>query len=191
MRRDEALQALGYGSYDDYLASAAWRAVRDRYREERPWLCNVCGEAESLHLHHRTYERVGQEDLDDLMPLCRGCHELVHTLEARGLAGLDFEAVIDRERALKGRALLADMDERRRHEDSEQAQAVLAEHERKALAVRIRAAKEAARYTGAELRDPLRRLAHMIRTGYSRDKIERQMRRVERDAFNLPGRTRL
>ena len=29
-------------------------------------------------LHHRTYSRLGRENLLDLLPLCRDCHELTH-----------------------------------------------------------------------------------------------------------------
>jgi hypothetical protein len=29
-------------------------------------------------VHHLTYERVGYEDLDDLVSVCEDCHETVH-----------------------------------------------------------------------------------------------------------------
>jgi len=45
-----------------------------------------------LHVHHRTYERVFHETLDDLCVLCEDCHELFH-----GKDGKDEE-----EKYLKG-----------------------------------------------------------------------------------------
>jgi hypothetical protein len=34
-------------------------------------------------LHHRNYDRLGHERFDDLIPLCRACHEQLHrTLES-------------------------------------------------------------------------------------------------------------
>lgn len=62
-----------------YLASPAWAAKRAEYRRYRKWQCRLCGvKRGGIQLHHLTYERLGHEDLDDLIPLCAGCHMLVH-----------------------------------------------------------------------------------------------------------------
>ncbi len=45
--------------------------------------CAVCGGCWTLRngdLHHRNYERLGRERFDDLMPLCRACHEHLHRI---------------------------------------------------------------------------------------------------------------
>jgi hypothetical protein len=144
-RRDAALKRLGYSGYNAYLASPAWRAVRFRYIEERPWICHVCGKTEKLYLHHRTYERVGQEQLDDLMPLCDPCHGLVHSLEREGRASLDFQGVIDEERALEGRAFLADLERARRIEREERIASRRALIKRQPLEIRVRLAVHAAK----------------------------------------------
>jgi 5-methylcytosine-specific restriction endonuclease McrA len=43
----------------------------------------VCNEEASkgkpLDVHHRTYERRGAEKAEDVIVLCRRCHELFHT----------------------------------------------------------------------------------------------------------------
>jgi hypothetical protein len=45
-------------------------------------------------LHHRTYERLGEEALDDLVPVCLEHHADVHILEQRGEIDLtDVEAL--------------------------------------------------------------------------------------------------
>jgi hypothetical protein len=58
---------LGFDSYEEYLNSEHWRDVRRRFHESgRIFVC-ICGEPAN-HLHHETYERIGREELDDLVP---------------------------------------------------------------------------------------------------------------------------
>lgn len=73
--------------YNAYVSSAAWRAVRRGWAEEyrqrhaaEP-ACEVCGGDWKLSvddLHHHTYDRLTEEAFEDLAPLCRRCHDLVH-----------------------------------------------------------------------------------------------------------------
>jgi 5-methylcytosine-specific restriction endonuclease McrA len=76
--------------YGTYMDSPAW------YRRRETWLnqwrdahhgteptCLVCGIRWTLRdgdLHHRSYQRVGQEEYRDLSPLCRACHTRLHAL---------------------------------------------------------------------------------------------------------------
>jgi 5-methylcytosine-specific restriction endonuclease McrA len=72
------LRKRGYSGYRAYLRSAHWERVKRAYRLSlRPTSCVACG-GTPVELHHRTYTRLGAERLNDLMPLCRGCHGLVH-----------------------------------------------------------------------------------------------------------------
>lgn len=73
--------------YASYVSSAAWRAVRrgwvDEYRLRNGVepSCEVCGGSWRLavdDLHHHTYDRLTEEAFEDLAPLCRRCHDLVH-----------------------------------------------------------------------------------------------------------------
>jgi 5-methylcytosine-specific restriction endonuclease McrA len=69
--------------YSEYIKSKRWRAVRDRYwASDLPKECYICGVkgGTSMDLHHRTYKNLGNERLMDLVPLCRTCHNNVHTL---------------------------------------------------------------------------------------------------------------
>jgi hypothetical protein len=76
-----ALQALGYKTYRAYLRSAWWKELGDRYRaSSQPQVCIVCYDP-NVDLHHKTYKRLGQENLSDLLPLCRQHHEESHALE--------------------------------------------------------------------------------------------------------------
>ena len=67
--------------YDKYLQSPSWMKKRDQRKKIDNSKC-VCGRGESdmkLHVHHQTYERVGKEDLSDLVTLCEQCHEKCHS----------------------------------------------------------------------------------------------------------------
>lgn len=76
-------------SYEAYLASDHWKALRARYKKEKIWECAVCGKTKRLHLHHRTYARVGKERLSDLIPLCGDHHKATHRLVSCGVPLLD------------------------------------------------------------------------------------------------------
>lgn len=104
--RDRRLRALGYEDYSDYLRSPQWGAVKRRYRESLlPQECGLCRSDGPLEFHHKTYERVGEEELRDIVPLCHGCHSMVHDLERRGMIeGLDPSSFVDPDRAAKNRA---------------------------------------------------------------------------------------
>ncbi len=65
-------------AYHDYLQGPEWRAKREWALERAERRCQVCNNAERLHVHHRTYENLGAELPGDLVVLCRPCHELYH-----------------------------------------------------------------------------------------------------------------
>ncbi|GAA1761681.1 hypothetical protein GCM10009795_005170 [Nocardioides hankookensis] len=85
-------QAVRKAAYDAYKRSPQWFARRQRWAEE--WRrranalwdgaapqCAVCGRLWTLRdadLHHVTYDRLGAERFDDLVPLCRPHHEALH-----------------------------------------------------------------------------------------------------------------
>lgn len=72
------IRPLGYTRYEEYLASPHWQDVRRRYKaSELPQDCK-CGATTKLALHHKTYVRMGAEELDDLEPLCPPCHRAAH-----------------------------------------------------------------------------------------------------------------
>ena len=103
--RDQRLRKLGFENYAAYMTSPEWAEVKRRYRASlRPQNCGLCDTSEDLHLHHLTYERVGQEELADLVALCAPCHRMLHALERRGdIEGLDFAGLVNHARAEKNR----------------------------------------------------------------------------------------
>jgi len=74
-------------AYAARMDSAAWHRRREAWRDH--WVatrgceptCTVCGGRwmiQSGDLHHRTYDRLGNERYCDVVPLCRPCHLRLH-----------------------------------------------------------------------------------------------------------------
>ena len=81
---NERIASLGFASYDEYLRSPHWQSFRRVYLAAAGWKgCHCCGEPK-VELHHQSYARLGHEEPDDVIPLCRGCHERLHTLLKAG-----------------------------------------------------------------------------------------------------------
>ncbi len=74
-RRQHELRTMPYRLY---LRTPEWEARASRARERAGHRCSLCNNAESLEVHHRTYERRGAERDDDLIALCATCHGLFH-----------------------------------------------------------------------------------------------------------------
>jgi len=66
-------------NYKQYLASREW-ALRKRQVRERSWgRCERCAAPQEA-AHHLTYERLGNERLEDLLAVCDACHEYLSGL---------------------------------------------------------------------------------------------------------------
>jgi len=61
--------------YEAHLSSLKWYALKCRLIEERGAQCERCGRNLPLALHHKTYERLGDELPSDVELLCHECHE--------------------------------------------------------------------------------------------------------------------
>lgn len=64
--------------YKAYLESDAWKRTRKHAIEGARGACQLCDANGRIDVHHRTYDRVGDERLSDLIVLCRRCHERFH-----------------------------------------------------------------------------------------------------------------
>ena len=62
--------------YGEYLKSKEWAAKASEAKERDGFKCRLCNSEMRLQVHHRTYERVGSESIDDLTTLCGPCHSL-------------------------------------------------------------------------------------------------------------------
>lgn len=64
--------------YSIYLHSPEWKAKRTKVLERAGGICEGCGDAPAVEVHHLTYERIYNEMLFDLVAVCRGCHDQLH-----------------------------------------------------------------------------------------------------------------
>lgn len=68
-------------NYKTYIASRAWTYKKlEMLTSKRSYSCYVCFNTENLHLHHKTYKRLKNEKLKDLMWLCSEHHNELHQL---------------------------------------------------------------------------------------------------------------
>jgi 5-methylcytosine-specific restriction endonuclease McrA len=61
-------------NYHEYLNSKLWKQRRQAKLAKAKHRCEICGERDSLEVHHKTYAHLGNEDTNELIVLCRGCH---------------------------------------------------------------------------------------------------------------------
>jgi hypothetical protein len=74
---------LSRKDYSAYIRSEAWALKKAQFRRSKlcKRRCRACGRrGVPLDIHHRTYWRLGQEWLHDLIELCRECHKRGHEL---------------------------------------------------------------------------------------------------------------
>lgn len=65
--------------YEDYLQTPHWKRKREEKLRAVGYRCQLCNSGSRiLDVHHRTYERRGEELDEDLTVLCRVCHNWHH-----------------------------------------------------------------------------------------------------------------
>jgi len=71
-------------NYHKYLCSAHWLRFRQQALDHHGKKCADCGaEKARFDVHHLTYDRIGKEDLTDVVVLCRHCHKKRHETEIK------------------------------------------------------------------------------------------------------------
>ena len=61
-----------------YMRSEQWKELKLQVLTLQNNQCKLCSSTKDLHLHHLTYERLGEEELSDFVVLCSVCHQLQH-----------------------------------------------------------------------------------------------------------------
>lgn len=82
--------------YKTYIQSENWRKKRENVLIFWGYRCALCFSPNNLHVHHRTYERLGRELITDLIPLCERCHNDHHNFTGRSTNPETIAAVLDR-----------------------------------------------------------------------------------------------
>lgn len=77
-KRNATLKQLGFASYREYLESPLWAEIRARVFRLKGSECFLCGGA-ATQLHHNRYrlEELTGDNLKEIKPLCRPCHEQI------------------------------------------------------------------------------------------------------------------
>lgn len=69
-------------TYEDMIKDERWKNKRIEVLEAKGYICLCCGEREGLEVHH-TYYKFGKKPweypTEDLVVLCRKCHNKVHS----------------------------------------------------------------------------------------------------------------
>ena len=72
---------MTYKEYREYLLSDKWEELRDAALERAGFQCQLVAEhGGQLEVHHRTYDRLGHEDVADLTVLCHRCHRIISAI---------------------------------------------------------------------------------------------------------------
>lgn len=69
--------------YEEYISSKEWKEKRKKVASERNFICEMCKKqvGNKFHVHHMTYKNFMNEEDEDLMLLCKECHEKIHYRE--------------------------------------------------------------------------------------------------------------
>ena len=83
LRHKKELSVIEYHygkNYGRYTGSKSWKEKRKmRFKlSEYDGKCEVCFKKPAWSMHHLTYERVGNELMEDLQPICGTCHKTEH-----------------------------------------------------------------------------------------------------------------
>ncbi len=69
--------------YKRYLQSHEWAQIKNDLFDIRGRNCERCGSSYGLQIHHKTYERLYNEEPKDLEILCAGCHSKEHNIKTK------------------------------------------------------------------------------------------------------------
>ena len=64
-------------AYTTYLQSPAWKGKREQAMNRDDHRCALCNNS-AENVHHKTYDNIGKEPLDDLTSLCKKCYKEFH-----------------------------------------------------------------------------------------------------------------
>jgi len=78
MNKEFTVEQLKRMSYNKYLETDYWKGIRNSVCERDDNKCRLCNSNEKICVHHRTYEYIGEENLNELITLCNNCHYAFH-----------------------------------------------------------------------------------------------------------------
>jgi 5-methylcytosine-specific restriction endonuclease McrA len=80
-RQEALLKEYRKRPYAERRMTQEWAILKKQVHRRDEYRCRLCGRDDvELHVHHRTYKTYAEERLEDLITLCRSCHEHFHFL---------------------------------------------------------------------------------------------------------------
>lgn len=72
--------------YNKYIQSEEWKKnpMRIQTLINDNHCCRMCGDGNSIHVHHITYKNLRHERLEELVTLCHQCHDYTHDMHGQG-----------------------------------------------------------------------------------------------------------
>jgi 5-methylcytosine-specific restriction endonuclease McrA len=67
--------------YQKYLNSPKWKAKRILVLRRAKYKCEECKRRQATQIHHKTYKRIFNEPLSDLLAVCAPCHKKIHGIK--------------------------------------------------------------------------------------------------------------
>ncbi|KAB2328987.1 HNH endonuclease [Cytobacillus depressus] len=69
-----------------------FKSIRNKYFKDKPKMCSRCFSSKIIHLHHKkAIADGGTNDNENLVPLCKGCHDEWHYVEG----SIEFEDFLE------------------------------------------------------------------------------------------------
>jgi 5-methylcytosine-specific restriction endonuclease McrA len=75
---DKKRRDLFWQYHKAYMHSTRWHLLRATVLTQSNYECASCKSKHVLQLHHRHYQTLGCESVDDVIVLCKQCHEMLH-----------------------------------------------------------------------------------------------------------------
>lgn len=69
---------MAWVNYKEYLKSPRWKRRVTMVDSRCNGFCERCKLNPMEEVHHKHYRNLGNEPLEDLVGLCRGCHRFIH-----------------------------------------------------------------------------------------------------------------
>jgi 5-methylcytosine-specific restriction endonuclease McrA len=79
---ESEIQELKSMPYKEYLKTEHWGLLKNAVYGKYGRTCMVCGLTHTeVHAHHHRYINRGNEDIDDMVCLCKNCHRKLHGIK--------------------------------------------------------------------------------------------------------------
>ena len=73
-------ETSNYAKYQNYLLSNKWKIKRAQALDRDKNICQECKKSEAQEVHHKTYDSLYNEPLEDLISVCKDCHVKIHII---------------------------------------------------------------------------------------------------------------